>query len=58
MSHLFLNKDVYSCILDEQESVHVVKVLKAKTILAAISDETVQAIRSKQAARLVLAKVG
>ncbi|WP_018343363.1 16S rRNA (uracil(1498)-N(3))-methyltransferase [Cytophaga aurantiaca] len=30
MSHLFLNKDVYSCILDEQESVHVVKVLRLK----------------------------
>lgn len=30
MSHLFLNKDIYSCQLDEQESVHVVKVLRLK----------------------------
>jgi 16S rRNA (uracil1498-N3)-methyltransferase len=30
MSHLFLNKDIYSNILDEQESVHVVKVLRLK----------------------------
>ena len=30
MSHLFLNKDIYSYQLDEQESVHVVKVLRLK----------------------------
>ena len=30
MSHLFLNKNIYSNILDEQESVHVVKVLRLK----------------------------